>query len=165
MIKPVINIADIPLRGLHHGDRFAAELGRAGPLIGAKKLGCQLHVVPPGKRAFPRHAHHSNEEMMFIVSGDGTYRVGEDEYPVRAGDIIAAPAGDASTAHQLVNTGAVELRYLVFSTRLDPDVVEYPDSGKFAVASMVPEERGLMGARITYVGRLDSAVDYWNGEK
>ena len=164
MTKPVINIAEIPLRSLTHGKGFAAQLGRIGSLIGAKKLGCQLHIVPPGKKAFPRHAHHVNEEMMFILSGEGAYRAGEESYPVRAGDIIAAPAGDGSTAHQLLNTGANDLRYLCFSTRLDPEVVEYPDSGKFAVASMVPEEQGLMAARIAFVGRLGSGVDYWDGE-
>ena len=51
MTKPVINIAEIPLRSLTHGEGFAAQLGRIGPLIGAKKLGCQLHIVPPGKKA------------------------------------------------------------------------------------------------------------------
>ena len=40
--------------------------------IGAQKLGCQLHVVPAGKKAFPRHAHHVNEEMFFVLSGEGT---------------------------------------------------------------------------------------------
>jgi uncharacterized cupin superfamily protein len=165
MTKPIINIAEVPLRGLTHGEGFAAQLGRIGTLIGAKKLGCQLHAVPPGKKAFPRHAHHVNEEMMFILAGEGTYRAGGETYPIRAGDIIAAPAGDGSTAHQLVNTGESELRYLCFSTRFDPDVVEYPDSGKFAVASMIPEDKGLISARIAYVGRMDSAIDYWDGEK
>jgi len=165
MTKPIVNIADVPLRDHAHGENFAARLGRIGPLIGAKKLGCQLHIVPPGKKAFPRHAHHVNEEMMVVLSGEGTYRKGDESFPVRVGDVIAAPAGDATAAHQLVNTSAGELRYLCFSTRLDPEVVEYPDSGKFAVASLVPEDKGLLAARIAYVGRLGSAVDYWDGEE
>jgi len=165
MIKPLINVEDVPLRSLAHGEGFSAQLGRIGPLIGARKLGCQLHIVPAGKKAFPHHAHHVNEEMMFIIAGTGTYRAGSESFAVRAGDIIAAPAGDGSAAHQLVNTGAGELRYLCFSTRLDPDVVEYPDSKKFAVASMIPEDKGLAGARIAYIGRLGSAVDYWDGEE
>lgn len=163
--KPVLNIDDAPLRDMSHGDGFAAKLGRIGPLIGAKKLGCQLHIVPPGKKAFPRHAHHANEEMFFVVSGKGTYRLGEETFEIRAGDVIAAPAGDGSTAHQIVNTSGEELRYLAFSTRHDPEVVEYPDSGKFAVASMAPEDKGLMGARLVYVGRVATSLDYWEGEE
>jgi uncharacterized cupin superfamily protein len=165
MIERAVNIADIPLRDVSHGENFAARLGRIGPLVGAKKLGCQLHIVPAGKKAFPRHAHHSNEEMFYIVEGTGTCRIGDDVFPVRAGDVIAAPAGDGSTAHQIVNTSEGELRYLAFSTRLDPDVVEYPDSGKISVASMVPEDGGLRSARVFSIWRPGAAIDYWDGEQ
>jgi uncharacterized cupin superfamily protein len=165
MTRPVINVADIPLRDGGNGAQFVARLGRAGALVGAQKLGCQLHVVPAGKKAFPRHAHHVNEEMFFVLSGEGTYRIGEDTYPIRAGDLISAPAGDASSAHQIVNSGAVEMRYLAFSTRLDPDVVEYPDSGKFGVASMVPADKGLMGAKLAYIGRREGSLGYFDGEE
>jgi uncharacterized cupin superfamily protein len=165
MRKHAVNIADVPLRELSRGESFAAKLGRIGPLIGAKKLGCQLHIVPPGKKAFPRHAHHVNEEMFYIVEGSGTCRIGDDTFPVRAGDVIATPPGDGSTAHQIVNTSDAELRYLVFSTRLDPEVVEYPDSGKIAVSSMVPDEGGLRGARVLHIWRPGSDPDYWDGEE
>jgi uncharacterized cupin superfamily protein len=165
MTKPVINIADIDLRDGGNGGQFAAKLGRIGPAIGASKLGCQLHIVPPGKKAFPRHAHHVNEEMFFVVSGVGTYRLGDETYAIRVGDVISAPAGDVATAHQIVNTSAGELRYLAFSTRLDPEVVEYPDSNKFAVASMVSPDKGLIGAKLAYIGRRDSSLGYFDGEE
>ncbi|MGD1037620.1 MAG: cupin domain-containing protein [Roseiarcus sp.] len=112
MTKPVVNIADVPLRDGGNGNQFVARLGRIGASIGAQKLGCQLHIVPAGKKAFPRHCHHANEEMFYVVSGEGTYRVGDETYPIRAGDVIGAPAGDASTAHQIVNASGGELRYL-----------------------------------------------------
>ena len=99
------------------------------------QLACALHVVPPGKRAYPFHAHHENEEMFFILSGRGEYRCGEDTFPIKPGDVIAAPAG--KTAHQIVNSGAEELRYLGISTIGSIDLVEYPDSNKFAVAAGV----------------------------
>ena len=165
MSGPIVNVADVPLRDGGNGKQFVAKLGRIGAAIGAQKLGCQLHVVPAGKRAFPRHAHHVNEEMFFVLSGEGTYRVGDKSYPVRAGDVIGAPPGDAATAHQLVNDSAGELRYLAFSTRLDPEVVEYPDSGKFAVASMVPADQGFLGAKLAYIGRRETSVGYFDGEE
>jgi uncharacterized cupin superfamily protein len=164
--KPIVNLADVPLRDFGDDRAFAAKLGRVGPLIGAKKLGCQLHIVPAGKKAFPCHAHHANEEMFFILSGAGTYRVGAESFPIRANDVVAAPAGDGETAHQIVNMGRDELRYLAISTRNDPDVVEYPDSGKFALASMIPEDKGLLGARVRFIGRMDTpSLGYFEGEE
>jgi uncharacterized cupin superfamily protein len=163
--KPVINIADAPLISGGNGKQFASKLSRLGPLIGASKLGCMLHIVAAGEKAFPRHAHHVNEEMFYIVSGEGSYRLGEETYPVKAGDLLSAPAGDASTAHQILNTGVGELRYLAFSTKLDPDVVEYPDSNKFAVASLVPPDKGLMAAKLLYIGRRETSLGYFDGEE
>jgi len=162
---PIVNIADAPLRQGGNGRQFEAKLGRIGPMIGAQKLGCQLHVVPAGKKAFPRHAHHVNEEMFFILEGKGAYRLGDATHEIRAGDVISALAGDVSTAHQIVNTGEGELRYLAFSTRLDPEVVEYPDSDKFAVASMAPPDKGLIAAKFTFIGRRQASLDYFDGEE
>ena len=162
--KPLVNIADVPLRDGGNGGQFVARLGRVGALLGSQKLGCQLHIVPAGKKAFPRHNHHVNEEMFYVVSGEGTYRHGDRSYPIRAGDVIGALAGDVSMAHQIVNTSGADLTYLAFSTRLDPDVTEYPDSNKFAVASMIPQGGGMLAAKFSHVGRKDQPVDYFDGE-
>ncbi len=163
--SPVVHLDEVALRDWGHGTRFEARLGRIGPAIGARALGCQLHIVPPGKAAFPRHAHHANEEMLVILSGAGTFRLGETSWPVRAGHVCAAPAGGLETAHELRNTGAEELRYLCISTLNDPDVLEYPDSGKRAVASMRPEGGGLAAARVFHIWHAeDAALEYWEGE-
>lgn len=163
--KPIVNIDEASLVASTHGVGFSAQLARLGGLIGARKLGCQLHLVPAGKKAFPRHAHHANEEMFFILAGQGTYHVGEQSHPIRAGDVISAPAGDSSTAHQIVNNSAGELRYLAFSTRLYPEVVEYPDSGKFSVSSSASDDAGRQAGRIYHMARPGTSLDYWDGEK
>ena len=42
-------------------------------------------------------------------------------------------------AHQLINTSATDvLRVLAVSTRLSPEIGEYPDSGKFGVLAELP---------------------------
>ena len=51
--------------------------------------------------------------MFFVLHGSGEVRIGEARYPIRAGDIIACPAGGKETAHQIINTGNEELRYSV----------------------------------------------------
>jgi uncharacterized cupin superfamily protein len=162
--KPVVNIADVPLLDRGHGEKFALKWGRIGPLVGAKGLGCALHVVPAGKRAFPYHAHHSNDEMFFILSGTGEYRFGETTYPIKAGDMLGAPPGGPEVAHQIINTGADEMRYLGFSTMLSPEAVDYPDSGKFAVWSRPDPSGDPRKAGLRYIGRRDTTLDYWDGE-
>jgi uncharacterized cupin superfamily protein len=156
----VLNIADIPLTDHGHGEEFAARHGAIGPLIGAKQLGCRVVVVPPGKKGWPYHAHHANEEMFVILDGSGTLRLGGAEQPIRAGDVIACPAGGPETALQIVNTGEAELRYLAISTMRSPELVEYPDSGKFQVISAAPGG----DRRLRYIGRAETSLNYWDGE-
>lgn len=164
-MKPIVNMADVELEQGGNGDAYVAKFGRIGPLIGAEKLGVMLHVVPAGKKAFPRHAHHVNEEMMVILEGEGTYRAGDETWPVRAGDVIAATPGDGSTAHHVINSSGADLRYLTISTREDPEIVEYPDSGKFGVFGGIPKAGGGMGASFRFLGRMDGMVDYYDGEE
>jgi len=161
-VKPVINIADVSLRESLHGDAFEAKIGSFGDKIGSTGIGCMLHVVPPGKRAFPFHNHHFKHELFIVLEGEGEYRFGSDTYPIKAGDVLAAPAGDQEVAHQIINTGKTEMKYLGLSTAGTTEVVEYPDSGKFAVASRFDWSTGKGGVR--YVGRVENSLDYWDGE-
>ena len=143
--------------------RFDGRMGQVGACIGAQKLGYNVTTVPPGKRAFPFHNHRINEEMFFILEGSGEVRIGGERHPLRAGDFIACPPGGPETAHQIINTGTTELKYLAVSTMQFPDICDYPDSGKFLVAERPRNADGsVQGFR--HIGRAESAVDYWDGE-
>ena len=58
MPKPILNVADVELRRIGHGadalrsrnapEPFQAHVGEIGRRIGARKLGYNLTVVPPG---------------------------------------------------------------------------------------------------------------------
>jgi hypothetical protein len=52
-------------------EKFSAQVGDVGRRLGAQKLGCNLTVVPPGKRAWPFHNHRVNEEMFVVLEGEG----------------------------------------------------------------------------------------------
>ena len=104
-------------------------------MLGLTGLGCSLIIVPPGKRAWPFHRHHVGHELFFILEGSGEVRLDDRTLPVRAGDLIANPAG--AEAHQIANTGARELRYLAISDVCTVDIIEYPNSGKVAMAAGV----------------------------
>ena len=162
-INPVINIADVPLRDVEHGDAFEAKVGSFGRTIGSTGIGVMLHVVPPGKKAFPFHVHHQTHELFVILEGEGTYRFGDKTYPVKTNDVLAAPTGGPEVAHQIINTGSAPLKYLgISATPAGTEVVEYPDSGKFGVGSRYDRESGKSGLR--YVGRVEDSLDYWDGE-
>jgi uncharacterized cupin superfamily protein len=163
-MRPVINLDDVPLSDWGRGDAFKARIGSFGELIGSKGIGCMLHVVEPGKKAFPFHVHHQLHELFVILEGEGTYRFGEERYPIRAGDICAAPAGRADVAHQIINTGSSSLKYLGISDWGDTEVIEYPDSKKFAVVSRFDQADPEAGG-ISYMGRTDTCLDYWDGEE
>jgi uncharacterized cupin superfamily protein len=158
--KPIVNIDDVPLMDRANGEKFAVKWGRVGPLVGVTGLGCAVHVVPPGKRAFPFHRHHVADEMFFILSGTGEYRVGEQTHPLRGGDFVGAAAG--GEAHQIINTGKEDLRYLGFSTVGSVDLVDYPDSGKIAVAAGI-KNADFKTATYAKVGRMQPS-DYYDGE-
>lgn len=166
MTKPVINVADVPLNDFGNGKGFAAKLGRISPEIGSTGIGCLLTVVPPGKKAFPFHNHHVMHELFVILEGTGTYRFGEGRYPIKAGDVLAAPPGGPEAAHQIVNTGEVDLKYLGISDipSDDAEIVEYPDSGKFMAMSR-SDGGGPMTAKFRVMGRERPALDYWDGEE
>jgi len=158
--RPVINIDDVPLADRGNGGQFALRWGRVGPTLGLFNLGCAVHVVPPGKKAFPFHRHHAMDELFYVVAGEGQYRWGDEMLPVKAGDLVAAPAG--TRAHQLINTGTQDLRYLGISSVAATEVVDYPDSGKIGVMAGV-KEGDFKTATYAGVGRMQKA-DYFDGE-
>jgi uncharacterized cupin superfamily protein len=168
MTSPILNIADVELvdlgeRARQRGSemptaRFGGRIGAISPKIGARGLGYNLTVLAPGKAAFPKHSHRVNEEMFFILDGTGELRLGDATHPVRAGDVIACPPGGPDTAHQLINTGREELRFLAVSTMLFPEICEYPDSGKLnAITGSGPDD-------FRHIARHGEGLDYWDGE-
>ncbi len=165
-MKPIINIEELELelQPQRHGERFAADMAQVGPRTGARKLGCRLTVVPPGKSAWPFHAHLVNEEMVFVIEGEGVLRLAGGERPLRAGDVVALPPGGAEAAHEIVNRSAQPLKYWCVSTMEEPDIGLYPDSGKFFVMAGAAPGGNKALRTFSHVGRCADAVDYWEGE-
>jgi uncharacterized cupin superfamily protein len=127
----VVNLADLPL---HTGGRAnaKAQFGEIGRALGFYRLGAMLHIVQPGEAAFGFHRHHGCDELFFILSGTGEYRAGEERIAIKPGDCLGAPAG--GFAHQIINTGSEDLRYLGISNIGDADLVEHPETGEASVA-------------------------------
>lgn len=166
MPHPIVAIADLTLVPRPEAwqppatakRRFAVKSARVAPLLGLKMLGCSLHEVPPGATAYPFHSHRANEELLIVLSGSAELRYGTSTYPVTHGELVGCPTGGPETAHQLINIGQEPLRYLAISTMVDPEVCEYPDSGKVGAYALDGE------GEFAHLTTMASGVDYWEGE-
>jgi len=172
MSKPTVNLDELtfqPRPPAFAATGAAAELFDAktapiGRLLGAQKLGYNVTSVPAGKRAFPHHNHRINEEMFFILQGTGELRYGNEHHPIRKGDFICCPPGDAAKAHQLINTGKEDLMYLAVSTKISPEIAEYPDAGTFGLLAELQKPDGSPDMYM-YVGKRTESGDYWKDQK
>ena len=158
----IINLSELAWDKINgpEGSLFGGQRKRVGMKIGARKLGYSFFNVAPGKTAFPYHTHSGNEEMIYLIDGSGVLRLGQDEIAVGAGDVIACPPG-SDYPHQLINTGATDLSYLVVSTMEYPDLSQYPDSNKVG-AYATPAGGAETGFRALFV--RDRNVNYYDGE-
>jgi uncharacterized cupin superfamily protein len=160
----VVGDGDLEWEEQSHGEKFGYRRKQLGSAAGGEKLGCSLYEVPPGRRAFPYHYHLANEEAIYVLEGSGTLRIGEEEIRVSEGDYVALPAREQA-AHQFVNSSESVLRYLCFSTMVEPDVMVYPDSGKIGIfggaAPGGPKEKRTFSKFL----RGDAEVGYYEGEE
>ncbi len=171
MQKPILNIEDTKAVLISDYKPGAPEkyqgamMAEIAEVIGAVRLGYNMTIVPPGKTAFPAHNHYGNEEMFFIIEGEGQVRIGKETFPIRAGDVIACPAGGPETAHQIINSSAtLTLRYLAVSTMQTPDLVQYPDSGRTGAAHYHDNSADGSAKAIRILNREQDNLGYWDGE-
>ena len=159
-MKPVMNIEEVKFDDVEENGLYTSNRGQISDHIGAKKLGYNLTVLPPGKAQCPFHCHHGEEEMFLVLEGEGELRFGGRRYPIRKHDVIACPPGGPGVAHQIINTGTTTMRYLALSTLADVEACEYPDSQKVLIVTGQRDEKGLRK-----MFRAETTVDYYDREK
>jgi len=114
-----------------------------------------FYTLPPGKSNYPFHYHTTNEEVFYIISGNGLLETFNTKQPVIAGDIVVCPVGK-NGAHKITNISETEnLVYLDVDTNNTPDIAYYPHSNKLGI-------RAAGGVRDNY--SLDSNIDYYCNE-
>ncbi len=112
------------------------------------------YELEPGMSAYPYHCHLQNEEIFYILSGQGLLRTPEGERLVGPGESIYFPAGEAG-AHKITNISQTEmLVYLDFDVCHPLDACLYPDSGKI----------GIYGQGVRQIHETANQVDYYKGE-
>lgn len=108
-----------------NAQRVNKSLGDATGLTG---IGVHIIEVAPGRDTTEYHKHHFEDECVYILSGQASSVIDEQEVAVGPGDFIGYRKG--GHAHELRNTGTETLRVLVIGQRLPHDVGDYPREGK-----------------------------------
>lgn len=164
MTRRILRAEEAGVRSLSHGERYACTIATVGMDLGSQKLGFNVTTIPPGKRSFPFHAHMGNEEMFYILEGEGSVRIAGETHRIRRGDFISLPPGRDS-AHQILNDSGAPLVFIAVSTMEVPEVVEYPDTGKLGVTTGTPGGRPPGPDSIRHFAFVKDGVDYWDGEE
>ncbi|HEY3638626.1 MAG TPA: cupin domain-containing protein [Rhizomicrobium sp.] len=129
---PKIDISSVPEHkgsGYPHpfhlkaGERIRQRLGDAGAL---SQFGVNLLRLPKGAWSAQRHWHSSEDEFVYVVSGEVTLIDDAGEHLLRAGECAAFPKGQPN-GHHLINNGDETAIVIEIGTRSDTDVCDYPD--------------------------------------
>jgi uncharacterized cupin superfamily protein len=97
-------------------------------------LGASVWEFQPGGSQFVYHFHHGSEELLVVLRGRPTIRMHDGDHELAEGDVVPFPRGPEG-GHQIRNDGDSPARVLIVSTNADPDVAEYPDTGKVATGA------------------------------
>lgn len=110
----------------------------------------EIQRIPPGKTAYPYHAHSAQWEFYHVISGRGSVRHKDGTATIEDGDAFIFPPGEP---HQLTNDGAGDLILYVVADNPIGESCWYPDSGKWSVP--LPERRLVRSENL----------DYYDGEE
>jgi len=110
-----------PLRALNM-QRYARRLGEFG---GLKNFGINLVRIVPGGQSSCRHAHASQDEIVWIVEGPITLETDAGREVLETGTWVTFPKGTGD-AHRFVNTTDKDVTFLVVGDKAR-DKVTYPD--------------------------------------
>src|SRR3954454_18378018 len=94
-----------------------------GTAAGSVHIGLRRQRLEPGRQGTPAHVHDAEEELCFVLAGEGRSWQDGATYAVRAGDVLLHAAGGA--AHCLV-AGDGGLDALMFGERRTAEVGRLP---------------------------------------
>jgi uncharacterized cupin superfamily protein len=140
---------------------FAWRRAKLGDQAGSEHLGASLYELEPGSAPFPLHYHHSNEELLVVLTGSPSLRTPDSERELETGEVVAFPVGERG-AHQVVNRSSEPVRVLIVSEMNAPDVVVRPESGKLSAFTRPPGSSGAWGHDVFF---QRDAAEFWDGEE
>jgi uncharacterized cupin superfamily protein len=129
---PKLDLASIPEhRGSSYPPPFDREPAnrvrqRLGDAGGLTQFGVNLLQLPPSAWSSQRHWHSSEDEFVYVISGEVVLVTDKGEEVLRPGDCAAFPR-NTPDGHHLVNRSAAPVVCLEIGTRSPEDFTMYPD--------------------------------------
>jgi uncharacterized cupin superfamily protein len=154
----IVNVEDAETFWDDNPPGFAGAWRNLGGAAGSERTGLKHEWIEPGNLNCPHHVHSAEEEIFVVLDGDGVLELvpaprawqhEPQDIPVRAGHVVARPAG-TRLAHAF-RAGDRGLTLLAYGTRDPSDVAYQPRSNKlyFRGAGVIVRAEPL---------------DYWDGE-
>ena len=92
------------------------------PRILSFLAGMGMVILPPGQTS-SAHSHQAEQEVWYVISGQGSVRIGADQVAIRPDTVVVAPPG---VSHQLVNDGDEDLKAIWIFTPAGPEADYLP---------------------------------------
>ena len=105
----------------------------------------ELTRIPPGKTAYPYHAHSAQWEFYYVLSGKGVVRHKDGITTIEAGDAFIFQPEEP---HTFSNDGTQDLLIFIIADNPIGESSYYPDSKKWLVRS--PERKLMRGDSLEY---------------
>ena len=110
------------------GGSINGKMADVGRTVGSKTIGLTVQTIAPGCFSSRRHKHLFQEEILIVMSGEGTLHHGDQRIPMSAEDCVCYLPEDAE-AHNFENTGTTDLVIWAFGNRFPHEIALYPDQG------------------------------------
>jgi uncharacterized cupin superfamily protein len=129
---PKIDIAGLPIEArVNYPDPFAAPIAgrekkRLGNAVGIDQFGVNLMTLKPGSWSSQRHWQHTEDEMVFVVSGEVVLCEDSGETVLKAGEAAGWKSG-VPNGHCLINRTGKDVVVLEIGTRHVKETVTYSD--------------------------------------
>ncbi len=132
MQKPPVAALDVPARkgATNYPEPFARRVAgrckrKLGEYFALQNFGVNLTTLEPGAVSALAHHHLRQDEFVYVLDGELTLLLGEEEHLMRPGDCIGLPAG-SGIAHQLINRSRQDATYLEIGDHTADDQACYP---------------------------------------
>src|SRR3954467_14757245 len=88
--KNIVNLGQLEFVNEGKDPHYAYDVAPAAmaKAMGARKLGYNVSILPPGQFTCPYHFHHSEEELFLVLEGRAMLRQADKFREVVKGDLI-----------------------------------------------------------------------------
>ena len=108
-------------------NRVKRALGNAA---GLTDFGVNMVTLPPGEWSSQRHWHTTEDEFVYVLSGELVLVTDAGEQRMVAGECAAFPKNNPD-GHHFINKSSADAVYMEVGTRSGQDECHYPDVDMF----------------------------------